>query len=513
MKNKLPPGLTVLGIVIGVAAVILLVSICMSAGQLMQDQFLGLGTNVSSSRPAARTTTACGRPPAEFRRFPPPTPTPSPPSAPPCSRPRRSYARGQVVAGNLNWSPDQIVGVNPSYLTIRNWQIDRGDFFTESDIHGAAKVCVVGATVADNLFQTRHCVGRTLRIKNIPFEVVGVLEAKGANLFGMDQDNVVLAPYTTIAKRVSGSTFNNVDLVFLSARSILRMGDAQAEVAELLRQRHRIRIGAVDDFDIHNTAEIVDTLKVITTVMSLLVGSIGGVSLIVGGVGIMNIMLVSVTERTREIGIRMAVGARARDILRQFLLEAAVLSLHGRGLGIALGTGPAWARRTWSTPGSPGTHWPLTISFQAIAVALVFSASVGVFFGYYPAGRPANWTRSNRSGTSSRSFRHVQQPAAGVAEGRMRETDVGLHVHGNLLAATAARAVRDLGQGVFAFLPHQPQIAIPDLLGQFALALRQFALPAARFRPGSSGLVLDGLAAYGHLLLRRLQHALGLADL
>jgi putative ABC transport system permease protein len=385
-KNKMRAGLTVLGIVIGVAAVILLVSICQSAGQLVQDQFQGLGTNVFIIHPGSQNgggvrtglggvPTLCAADADSMA-----VECPAVLAATPIIQ-----TRGQVVAGNQNWSPDQILGVNTSYPTVRNWQIDRGDFFTESDIRAAAKVCVVGVTVAENLYQTRNCVGRTIRIKNIPFDVVGVLESKGANMFGMDQDNIVVAPFTTIKKRIAGSTFNNVDVILASACSVHRMGDAQAEMNDLLRQRHRLRKEVVNDFVITNTAEIADMLKIITMVMSLLLGSIAGVSLIVGGVGIMNIMLVSVTERTREIGIRLAVGARARDILRQFLLEAIVLSLLGGALGVALGTGAivtiTWVVNTYVSK----THWPLTISLEAIGVSLIFSASVGMFFGYYPA--------------------------------------------------------------------------------------------------------------------------------
>jgi len=386
-KNKMRAGLTVLGIVIGVAAVILLVSICQSAGKLVQDQLQTIGTNAIIIEPGSHND-------AGVRRSAGSIPTlcaadadamaeecPAVLAASPMV-----FAQAQVVAGNQNWMPNELVGVGTSYLTVRNWQIDRGDFFTQSDIHSAAKVCVIGATVADNLFQTRDCVGRTIRIKSIPFEIVGMLEAKGANPFGTDQDNVVLAPYTTIKKRISGSPFANVDLVFVSARSANRMPDAQDELAELLRQRHRIRWDAGDDFTIHNTAEIAESLKVITMVMSLLLGSIAGVSLIVGGVGIMNIMLVSVTERTREIGIRLAVGARSRDILRQFLVEAVVLSLLGGALGVAIGIGAVvgvtWAVNTFV---SGSTRWPVALSAESIAVALGFSASVGMFFGYYPA--------------------------------------------------------------------------------------------------------------------------------
>jgi putative ABC transport system permease protein len=385
-KNKLRAGLTVLGIVIGVAAVILLVSICQSAGQLVQDQLQTIGTNAIFVQPgshneagvrkaAGSIPTLCAADADAMAEECPAVLAASP----------MVFSRGQVVAGNQNWSPDDIVGVGTSYLTVRNWQIERGDFFTQSDIHSAAKVCVVGATVADNLFQTRDCVGRTVRINSVPFEIVGMLETKGANPFGTDQDNVVLAPYTTIKKRINGSPFNNVDLIFVSACSANRMADAQEEMAELLRQRHRLRAEAGDDFTIHNTAEIAESLKVVTLVMSLLLGSIAGVSLIVGGVGIMNIMLVSVTERTREIGIRLAVGARARDILRQFLLEAVVLSLLGGALGIALGIGAVvaimWVVNTFLS----STHWPVTISLEAIAVAVAFSAFVGVSFGFFPA--------------------------------------------------------------------------------------------------------------------------------
>ncbi len=385
-KNKMRAALTVLGIVIGVAAVILLVSICQSAGQLMQDQLQAIGTNVLVVHPGSQrgggvrtgfggVPTLCAADADAMAAECPAVLAATPIVA----------ARCQVIAGNQNWLPDDVEGVDLAYLTVRNWQVERGEFFTKSDVHSAAKVCVVGTTVADNLFESRACVGRTIRIKNIPFEVVGVLESKGANLFGTDQDNVVLAPYTTIKERLSGSTFNNVNVVLMSACSTERMTDAQDEVTQLLRQRHRIRNGVEDDFAVHNMAEIADMLRIVTLVMSLLLGSVAGVSMLVGGVGIMNIMLVSVTERTREIGVRMAVGARSWDILRQFLLEAVVLSLLGGAIGVALGVGSAaavtWVVNTFLS----STHWPLTISLEAIAVALAFSASVGIAFGFFPA--------------------------------------------------------------------------------------------------------------------------------
>ncbi len=268
---------------------------------------------------------------------------------------------------------------------IGNWQIEKGEFFTLNDIHAAAKVCVIGKTVVDNLFPGMDCVGATIRIKNIPFQVIGVLEAKGANLFGQDQDNIVLAPFTTIKKRVSGSTFNNIDAIFVSARSTEDMKKADEEVTNLLRQRHRIRHNNLDDFTVHNSSEIARVLNIITMVMTLLLGSVASVSLVVGGVGIMNIMLVSVTERTREIGIRLAVGARSRDILRQFLLEAVVLSLLGGIIGVILGIGASAAATYLVNLFLSGTRWPLAISINAILVSLGFAASVGMFFGYYPA--------------------------------------------------------------------------------------------------------------------------------
>ena len=240
-------------------------------------------------------------------------------------------------------------------------------------------------TVAKNLFGGSDCLGATIRIKNIPFEVVGVLAEKGVNLFGQDQDNVVLVPYSTIQKRISGSMFSNVDAVFISASSAAQMQEVEHEVELLLRQRHHIRSNDADDFAVLNTSDVASILKTITTVMELLLGAVASVSLIVGGVGIMNIMLVSVTERTREIGIRLAIGARSRDILRQFLIEATTLSLLGGAIGVAVGIASAVAAAFAANAFFGGSRWPLTISLEAIAAALIFAGSVGMFFGYYPA--------------------------------------------------------------------------------------------------------------------------------
>jgi putative ABC transport system permease protein len=376
-----------LGIVIGVAAVILLVSVSQSAGLMVQQQFQSLGTNMLIVIPGSQNgggvrkglgslvTLTAADAEAMVAECP----------AVLAAAPIVAAKGAQVVAGNQNWSPDQIIGVNASYLTVRNWQIEKGDFFTKSDEHAAAKICVIGATVAENLFQTKNGLGATIRIKNIPFQVAGLLEAKGANMFGQDQDNIVLAPWSTITKRVSGSTFNNVDVILVSARSADLMDEVESQVKLLLRQRHRIRHSDEDDFTVRNTSEVLNVLRIITLVMTLLLGSVASVSLVVGGVGIMNIMLVSVTERTREIGIRLAVGARSRDILRQFLVEAVVLSTLGGLIGIALGVAAAVATTAVVNAFWSNMRWPLSISVEAIVVALVFSGSVGMFFGYYPA--------------------------------------------------------------------------------------------------------------------------------
>ena len=385
-KNKTRAGLTVLGIVIGVAAVILLVSISQSAGKMIQNQFQNLGTNLVIVFSGSRRSGGVAKGAKSVITL---TSSDADAIVAECPTVRATspivFASGQVVAGNQNWSPDHILGVNASYLTVSNSQMAAGDFFTPGDLRSAAKVCVIGRTVAKNLFQNSNCVGATIRVKSIPFTIVGVLESKGANLFGQDQDDVVLAPCTTINKRVYGAPFNNVQSIHVVARLPDQMQEMENEIKSLMRQRHRLGDRDPDDFDVFNSSEILNVLKIITTVMTLLLGSVASVSLVVGGVGIMNIMLVSVTERTREIGIRLAVGARSRDILRQFLVEAVVLSLLGGAIGVGLGIAAAVGATHLITMLLGGVECPMTISVTAILIALAFSGSVGVFFGYYPA--------------------------------------------------------------------------------------------------------------------------------
>jgi putative ABC transport system permease protein len=384
-KNKMRAALTVLGIVIGVWAVILLVSISQSAGNKVQNEIMSLGgTNVIyvfhqwKSEGGEKKRTGTGLVSSDGDAL--AKQCPAVLAASPIVA-----DNGQVVVGDLNCHTDHIIGVNTLYLTVRNWELARGGFFTQADLHSAAKVCVIGQTIAENLFPTANPIGRTVRIKSIPFQIIGLLEPKGANLFGEDQDNIVLLPISTMQKRLYGFFDDFVFFVMVSARSADRMDDAADEIKTLLRERHRIIKGVADDFEIRNTSEISNVFSTITTVMTILLGSIAGVSLIVGGIGIMNIMLVSVTERTREIGIRMAVGARPRDILRQFMIEAIMLSTLGGVLGVILGVaftyGITFAINTIFT----FTKWPVAISINSIIIALVFAGSVGMSFGYYPA--------------------------------------------------------------------------------------------------------------------------------
>jgi putative ABC transport system permease protein len=377
-------GLTVLGVVIGIAAVTTMVSIGQSASQLVQGEFQNLGTNVIVIVPTTRRNMG-----VQQATIPHLTGADADAMENECSAVLAASpivdTSGQVIYGNSNWQPKQINGVGVSYLTVRNWPLSQGGFFTERDVSSAAKVCVIGHTVVEKLFQTTNPLGESIRIKRIPFRVVGVLDKKGANMVGQDQDDVILLPYSTVQKRLQGSNFLDVHAVMASAASGLRMTEAQDQITQLLLERHRIKPGQPADFWVQNTDEIARVLGIITGTMTLMLASIAGISLIVGGVGIMNIMLVSVTERTREIGTRMAVGARARDILRQFLVESVLLSCIGGAIGFGLGVGASVGITKLINYMSPGAEWPVVISFPAALAALLFSAGVGIFFGFYPA--------------------------------------------------------------------------------------------------------------------------------
>jgi putative ABC transport system permease protein len=385
-KNKMRAGLTVLGVVIGIAAVTTMVSIGQSASMLVQSQISNLGSNVIVVLPGASRQRGVRQ-----GQMPSITWGDAKAIGEVCESVAAASplvgAAGQLVYGNSNWSPRELFGVGEDYLVVRNWVLQRGGFFNERDVISAAKVCIIGRTIQEKLFQTSDPIGETIRIRSIPFRVIGVLESKGANMFGDDQDDIVLLPHTSVRKRLQGSAFDNVNAIMVSARSADRMQQAQNEIHNLLMERHRLGPGQPPDFEVANTTEISAIMGMITGTMTLMLAAIAGISLLVGGVGIMNIMLVSVTERTREIGIRMAVGARGRDILRQFLVEAVLLSCIGGAIGVALGIGASVGATQLINSLSAGQDWPIAISLPAAMVAMVFAGVVGVFFGYYPALR------------------------------------------------------------------------------------------------------------------------------
>jgi putative ABC transport system permease protein len=287
--------------------------------------------------------------------------------------------RGQLVAGNANWNT-QIQGVSEQFPDIRKWAVGSGEFFSDSDVRTAARVLVIGQTIADNLFAGGDPVGQEIRVQNLPFRVVGVMARKGQDQQGRDQDDIAFTPYSTVQNKITGS--QRVQVAFVSAVSADATYTAQDQITELLRQRHKLGTNEPNDFTVRNMSDIAEAANETNSTMTLLLACIAGVSLLVGGIGIMNIMLVSVTERTREIGIRMAIGARSSAVRSQFLIESVVLSLMGGVIGILLGIVVSLA-----IPRMLG--WPTLISTMAIIGSAVFSAMVGIFFGYYPARKAA----------------------------------------------------------------------------------------------------------------------------
>jgi putative ABC transport system permease protein len=379
-RNKMRSFLTMLGIIIGVAAVIAMLAIGQGAEYSVKEQIAALGTNVLMVFPGAQqqgnvriaagsAVTLTDDDAQAISRECPAVQYISP----------GAFSGGQVIAGNLNWATS-VQGVGADYLEIRQWSIEYVEFFTDQDIKGATKVCVLGKTVADNLFPESSPVDQTIRIRNVPFKVVGVLTKKGQNAMGQDQDDVILAPYTTVLRRLSH--WQNLRYILVSATSLNSIGAAQQQISELLRMRHKIAPYEADDFTIRNQTDLATTATATTQILTILLASIASVSLLVGGIGIMNIMLVSVTERTREIGIRMSIGARGRDILTQFLIEALVLSLVGGIVGIILGT-------VGSSVISSIAKWPTIITAFSIILSFGFSIAIGIFFGFYPARKAA----------------------------------------------------------------------------------------------------------------------------
>jgi putative ABC transport system permease protein len=383
LRNRLRSFLTMLGIIIGVGAVIALVAIGQGAQSQIRQSIEDLGTNMIVVTPGSSTQGGVSRGAGTFNRL----------TVDDADKIRREsvlttlvspviIAFGQIVGGTGNWRAP-LFGVSDSYLEIRNWPIADGTFFSNEDLRTRKKVVVLGKTVADALFPNQDPVGARLRIRNVPMEVIGVLSPKGQTASGDDQDDILLAPYTTVQTRLSGHQF--IAQILCSTSSPQDVAPAKEEVVGIMRESHKLAQWEEDDFTVRDQTQIAETAQQSTRVMTMLLGAIAGISLLVGGIGIMNIMLVSVTERTKEIGVRRAVGARESDILRQFLIESVVLSLLGGLGGLIVGVGGAVLLGRLA-------GWSTEVSAQAVVLAIAFSASVGIFFGFYPARRAASLT-------------------------------------------------------------------------------------------------------------------------
>jgi len=379
--NKMRSALTMLGIIIGVAAVIVMIAVGNGAQARVEAQIKSLGSNIimvlsgsmtsggarggSGSQPTIYEddATAMMREVDEIQ------------AAAPTLR-----GAGQVIAGNANWSTI-FYGITPEYLEVREWPIIEGRGFEQAEINGSGKVVLIGQTVAENLFGAASPLDQVIRVRKVPLTVIGVLERKGQSMMGQDQDDVLLMPLSTARTRVLGVTQSkarSVSSIMVKVKEGADMTEAEARMRELLRQRHRLQPGQDDDFFVRNLSEILQAQEAASKIMALLLAAVASISLLVGGIGIMNIMLVSVTERTREIGLRMAVGARGRDILTQFLVEAVTLSLIGGLIGIVLGI-------STTTLIARLAGWPIALSVSAILLATCFATLIGIFFGYYPA--------------------------------------------------------------------------------------------------------------------------------
>ena len=382
-RNKMRSMLTMLGIIIGVSAVIAMVSVGQGATEMVQNQIKSIGTNIMFIWPGSLTsggvhmgagaqlTLTSDDAEAIVREC------PAVAAASPMVR-----SSGQLVAGDQNWFT-QVQGTSESFPLIRDWPVQDGEFFTASDVRTAARVIVLGSTVAQNLLPGLEPVGQIIRINDLPFKVVGVLVSKGQSMVGQDQDDTTIMPYTTVQKKLLGDKIPHINMIMVSAASAALASVAQNQITSLLRQRHNLRGNQPNDFMIRNMTDVAQAADQTNFIMTLLLGSIAAVSLLVGGIGIMNIMLVSVTERTREIGICMAVGARPRSIRQQFLTESVVLCLVGGLVGVVLGGSLAIVI-------SHLLKWPTLVSPLSAVVSFVFAALVGIFFGYYPAHKAAS---------------------------------------------------------------------------------------------------------------------------
>ena len=381
--NKMRSFLTMLGIIIGIAAVIAMMAVGSGASYVISQQIASIGSNIILVLPGSTTSGGMrsGSGGAQtltsddVRAI--MTECPSVETSAPTVR-----SSGLAVFGNMNWST-VIMGTTPEMFDIREWGVSSGRSIGQQDVDSAAKVCLLGQTVAENLFGSADPIGKIIRLKKVPFTVIGVLDRKGQSPQGQDQDDTIFVPLRTAQRNlVRANHTNTIGAVMVKARSEALLAKAEEEINSLLNQRHRITAGKDPDFTTRNLSEILAVAEQSSKAMSLLLGAVASISLIVGGIGIMNIMLVSVTERTREIGIRMAIGARRNDILLQFMTEAVLLTMLGGVIGIILGASGA-------TVVSRILSWPTLISIQSITVAFFFSGAVGIFFGFYPARKAA----------------------------------------------------------------------------------------------------------------------------
>jgi putative ABC transport system permease protein len=381
LKNRARSLLTSLGVIIGVGAVIVMVAIGEGSQAQIEKNINNLGTNLVMAIPGSVKSGGAQMGSGSSNLF----------SFNDIKMLKRDatllsgisavvQSRDQVIAGANNWSTS-VYGVDPDYFNIRNWKLKSGAAFTEQDVTAKNKVAILGATVTENLYPDLDPIGQTIRIRNIPFTVIGTLESKGQTGMGQDQDDIILAPSTSVLYRLKGST--EIDMIQASAISTEQVDAAIAEMNSILRISRGLHDGQDDDFELRSQAEIMETVTETSETMTLFLGSIAAVSLLVGGIGIMNIMLVSVTERTREIGIRLSVGARESDIVIQFLAESVVLSVSGGIVGIALSVGVVAIINHWSS-------MQALITPQIVALSFVFSTAIGIFFGYYPARKAAS---------------------------------------------------------------------------------------------------------------------------
>jgi putative ABC transport system permease protein len=376
-RNKLRAFLTMLGIIIGVAAVIAMVAIGQGSKESIQSQLSSMGSNMITILPASNVAGGARLGGASVQTLTIDDVKAMQKQALNISAiSPAATSSGQSINGALNW-PTSIQGVSPSYLDIRKWTLQDGVVFTDEDVRASAKVCLLGQTVVSSLFPNgENPVGKIIRFNNIPFQVIGVLAAKGQSSFGQDQDDVILAPYTTVQKRILATIYFRT--LYVSAVSEAATDAATKEITTILRKSHRLRDADEDDFQVRTMAELISTLSSTSNLLTILLTAIAGISLVIGGIGIMNIMYVSVTERTREIGLRMSIGARGIDILMQFLIEAIMISITGGLIGVVLGVTSAKLITYF-------LNWPTLVSESSIVLSFMVCALTGVFFGYYPA--------------------------------------------------------------------------------------------------------------------------------